>query len=81
MNAEDVVTMDKPEDEMDMIIDYEPPSPIGNPLTLDSGQAPPETAAPPVNRRARVDNIDEDEDEEECERWIEDFPKPVGVPI
>ena len=81
MNAEDVATTDKPEDKMDMIIDYEPPSLIGHPSTLDSGQAPPETAAPLVNRRARVDDIDKDKDDEECERWIEDFPKPEGVPI
>ena len=81
VNAEDVATTDEPEGEMDMIIKYEPQSPIGNLSTLDSGQAPPETAAPPVDRRARVDDIDEDKDDKECERWIEDFPKPAGIPI
>ena len=81
VNAEDVATTDEWEGETDMIIDYKPPSPIGNPSTLDSGQAPPETMAPPVDRRARVNDIDEDKDDKECERWIEDFLKPAGVPI
>ena len=80
-NAEDVATTGEGEGETDMIINYEPLSPIGNPSTLDSGQAPPETVALPVDRRARVDNIDEDEDDKEYERWTEDFPKPAGIPI
>lgn len=64
---------DEPEDEMDMVIDYEPP--------IDD-QASPMASTPPLDRRARVDDVDEDEDDDDgCKRWIEDFPKPAGVPI
>ena len=71
-------TADENGKEMDMIIDYEPP--IEDPISHDDRTSPSNTPAAPIDQRARVEDVDDNEDNS-CERWIEDFPQPVGVPI
>lgn len=74
---------DNSDNEMDFEVPgiYEEPHPR-SPIPAGSIRVSPAASSESPNRRATVEDADDDDDvDDEMSRWIEEFPRPAGVPI